>query len=105
MRPSVDGQEAEGMRREAGGGWAHLNGVGWLVVVVVVLGGFYEFSKKKRKKRKNTSNEINTISIRLRGKSLEPHSYFSHVFISMFLFSRIDFRAFSQFSGGQGLTW
>lgn len=58
--------------------------------------------------RPKTSNEINTISIRPRGKSLEPHSYFSHV-LSGFLRSfyhffcvRIDFRAFSQFSAQEG---
>lgn len=55
--------------------------------------------------RPKTSNEINTISIRPRGKSLEPHSYFSHVlsgffteFFPFFFCVRIDFRAFSQFS-------
>lgn len=34
--------------------------------------------------RPKTSNEINTISIRPRGKSLEPHSYFSHVLSGFF---------------------
>lgn len=62
--------------------------------------------------RPKTSNEINTISIRPRGKSLEPHSYFSHVLSGFcteffpFFCVCIDFRAFSQFSaqerGGQG---
>lgn len=56
-------------------------------------------------RRPKTSNEINTISIRPHGKSLEPHSYFSHVLSGFFaefftlFFVRIDFRAFSQFSG------
>lgn len=60
--------------------------------------------------RWKTSNEINTISIRPRGKSLEPHSYFSHVlsgfftefFPFFFCCVRIDFRAFSQFSAQDG---
>lgn len=45
-------------------------------MVVVVL----DFTSLRPK----TSNEINTISIRPRGKSLEPHSYFSHVLSGFF---------------------
>lgn len=83
------GRDAGGGRRDAGGGVAdgpggHGGGVGgegegrggeFTMVVVVV-----DFTSLRPK----TSNEINTISIRPRGKSLEPHSYFSHVLSGFF---------------------
>lgn len=90
VRPSVDGVGAGRGRRDAGGGVAdgpggHGGGVGgagegsggvdFTMVVVVV-----DFTSLRPK----TSNEINTISIRPRGKSLEPHSYFSHVLSGFF---------------------
>lgn len=76
-RRDTDGGVADGHGGHAGSGAGVVSSVGWERGYSRQWWWILRVSAK-------TSNEINTISIRPRGKSLEPHSYFSHVLSGFF---------------------